>query len=157
MNDKIFIGIDPGASGGYAAIYPDGECETQKFDGISEFSDWIYDLTRNSDLEKYSLQAVVEDVNGFFGKDMPSSTGIKMGMNSGLYQGVLVAHQVPFRLVRPVSWQSGITGISKATGGKRKKALAEICRQRFPKAKVTLATADALLLADWLRIQFSLN
>lgn len=76
----------------------------------------------------------------------------KFGFNAGFIRGILMSLGWRIELVRPAKWQAGFgLGGSKSctTKAEWKRKLKEEAERRFPNQKVTLATADALLILDW--------
>jgi len=57
--------------------------------------------------------------------------------------------EIPFTYVRPQVWQKGLSGLKGLVSSKRKGALKNHAKRLFPKLKVTLATADALLILNY--------
>jgi hypothetical protein len=51
-------------------------------------------------------------------------------------------------LVRPQTWQKGLSGMASLKGSDRKRALRDEAARRFPQVKATLDNCDALLLAE---------
>ena len=143
---KVTIGIDPGKSGGYAIAW--GGLQDVKLHSIGEdfeFVEHIQDLQDHPLIT--SLEAVVELVPPYVGKNIPSSSSFKLGKNCGFLEGVLRMAEIPFTLVRPQEWQKGLSGLTKLTSGKRKKVLMNHAKQFFPSTKgITLKTADAILI-----------
>lgn len=143
-----YLGIDPGNSGAAAWVCGD-LVETCTLAGTErELWDWL------SGLPTCPTFAVIERVGGFV-KGSGGNIGSAMftfGKSAGLVQGFVIALKVPYELVHPVKWQRYL-GVApkgkdeaKAAHKRRLKARAE---QLFPQARVTLATADALLLAEY--------
>ena len=143
---KLTIGIDPGKSGGYAIAW--GGLHSINLHSIGEdfeFVEHIQDLKDHPDVT--SIEAVVELVPPFAGKNIPSSSSFKLGQNYGFIQGVLWMAEIPFTLVRPQQWQKGLDGLSGLTSHKRKKVLLNHAKRFFPSTKgLTLKTADAVLI-----------
>ena len=147
----IYIGIDPGASGGMAAIMPDGTAVAEKWTDETEILDELNVIARNGE----RIQAAIEHVHAgiFAGKDgrMGAKSAFSFGRNVGIWHGILLANGIPFRTVLPREWQKGIAGVNGRNGADLKRHWkAEACR-RFPDTRPTLATCDALLIADWAR------
>jgi len=143
---KVTIGIDPGKSGGYAIAW--GGLHDVKLHSIGEDFEFVEHI---EDLQDHplitSLEAVVELVPPYVGKNIPSSSSFKLGKNCGFLEGVLRMAEIPFTLVRPQEWQKGLSGLTKLTSGKRKKVLMNHAKQFFPSTKgITLKTADAILI-----------
>lgn len=98
--------------------------------------------------------AVIERVSGYVGEAQPGSAAFKFGQSYGGLRMALVAAGIPFEEVTPQVWQRkmGVTprrkDESKTAWKNRLKAKAQ---QLYPGVKVTLATADALLLVEYCR------
>lgn len=178
---RYFIGVDPGASGGYARLDsqygPDGtdrmEPPAVTFRSAAEddlgnwlvLNDWI-NFDRCS-----PKQCVVclEKVGGYVGGiGQPGSSMFNFGANYGILKAFLVAAGMRegnnLYLVRPQDWQKHL-GISPRMKGKRdgkkettsqwKNRLKSEAEKRFPKLKITLSTSDALLIALYCREVYS--
>lgn len=154
-SDTIYIGLDPGVSGGMAAVRCDGsifaiaawDSEASAHEFISAVQDEAGDSYHDCNIE-----AAIERVGGFIkGNPAPGSAMFKFGESFGWLRGLLAGKQIPYCTVRPQDWQKGLGVTGKQLA--RKRSLKDIAAQRFPQAKPTLKTADALLIADWLRRQ----
>lgn len=152
-SSKVYIGVDPGASGGLARL----EAEVQEGHAMPaterDIWDW-FDRAVTWTSVNGGCFAVIEKVQGYIGSGQPGSSMFKFGQNYGFLRGCLVGTGVPFEEVTPQAWQKGL-GIpgrkrneTKTAWKNRLKAKAQ---QLFPKEKVTLATADALLIAEFCR------
>ncbi len=143
--ERIFIGIDPGKSGGIAVIYPDGKARTVPY------SD--YDLECLCGLAK-SYQAVccLEKVGAMPGQGVTSM--FNFGVSYGYIKGVLEAYRIPYQEIPPQRWKKEF-GLNSD-----KAASVEVCRKLFPDVNL-LATerckkphdgmAEALLMAEYAR------
>lgn len=154
MDKTIYIGIDPGASGAMAIRYASGAIVAFPWQGEADFVSDIENIAELMVLENYDVVAVVEQVGGFVGKAQPGSAMFKFGENYGFIRGALAMAQIPYRLVRPQEWQKGLPKTPKLSDkalAKRqhKNDLKDRAAQLFPKVKVTLANADALLILDY--------
>ncbi len=116
-------------------------------------------------LLKHEVLCVLEKVQGWAGKggDGEESGGpanahrsFKFGQQFGWCQMALAAAGLRTDEVAPQSWQgefiAKVKGEGKAPHKRRLKAAA---KELFPSEKVTLETADALLLAEWCRRKHS--
>ena len=77
---------------------------------------------------------------------------VKLNANSAYIRGVLWALKVQLVMVRPAKWQQFFSlgkrsGCASDTEWKNK--LKAEAQRRFPDLKVTLKTADALLICDY--------
>jgi hypothetical protein len=144
-----FLGIDPGKSGGLAMITSDG------IDQVFKMPETESDIARLFE-ERIKPAGVsfcyIEKVHSFPGEGVSSS--FKFGKNTGLLIGLLLAHKISFEEKMPIFWQRAL-GIPP----RRKKPTEELKREfknrlkdtaqkLFPHLKVTLKTADALLIAE---------
>ena len=141
----VFMGLDPGASGGWAVI-----SGVKVFCGPlpKELPDLWKLLSGWTD-----CRAALEQVGGYVGGDgHPGSAMFNFGRGYGRLEMALTAAGICYDGVVPRSWQKA-NGVdpkgkqeSKADFKRRLKARAE---ELFPQCRPTLATADALLIARW--------
>ena len=139
----IILGIDPGESGGCAFV---GDIlNAQSFKDKTETD--VLKLFQSMALGV--SRAYLEAVHSFPGQGVASS--FKFGQNYGMLRMAVIAAGIPLELVSPMKWKRAM-GLVKhpnetTTAYKnRSKAMAE---QLFPSVRVTHATAEALLLAEY--------
>jgi len=148
-NRTVYIGIDPGKIGGLVALTPKGILSSTMPPTDRDIWDWLCLVLDND----YKLLAVIEKVQGYIGPrggDAPGSAMFNFGMNYGLLRMALTASGIPFEQVTPHKWQRalGIPSRKSAEGRTEwKNRLKQHAQQLFPEVKVTLAMADALLIA----------
>jgi hypothetical protein len=152
---KTIIAIDPGASGGITASYPDGKSVAHPMpDTEADVVEHIRCAQLAHEVERGNLVAYVERVGGFIGKRQPGSAMFKFGFNAGVIEGALRALGIRTIYVRPQEWQKHFgLGTARACVSKSewKRKLKAEAQRRFPQLKVTLATADALLILEYAR------
>jgi hypothetical protein len=152
---KTIIAIDPGKSGGIAVIYPNGRTVADPMPETEEdLVNYLRSIDSECSLESYALHAYVEKVGGFVGKGQPGSAMFKFGFGAGVIEGALRALRIRTIYVRPQEWQKTFSlgtaaGCAKKTEWKNK--LKAEAQRRFPSLKVTLSTADALLILEHAR------
>ncbi len=98
-----------------------------------------------------SATVYLEDLVKFAGRNMPSSAMATYAGNWGFLKGAAMAFGYRVVLVPPKAWQKALgLGGSKSHANKTawKNHLKQRAEQLFPKIKVTLATADALLIYE---------
>ena len=150
---KAIVAIDPGTRGGLAWIdaaervtcHPMPDTEGELLVHIQDV------LTAAGGAE--NVTAYIEQVSGFAGDEHPGSAMFKFGRGYGFALGALMALRVRVELVTPQRWQQGVAsgtqnGLEKADWKRKLKAQAE---RLFPGQRVTLKTADALLLLEYAR------
>ena len=140
------IAIDPGGSGGIAIALPGQAATAFKMPETSG------EILRKLELALAagSNTAYMEDVVYFTGTKIPGSRGIKYGVSWGRLEGMIQALKFRVVLVPPKKWQA-ILGLGKAKGIPKtvwKNKLKSEAEKLFPDLKVTLATADALLILE---------
>lgn len=145
------IAIDPGASGGIAIQKSTvGVCTVEAY-SMPKTEREIYELidgAKSADPE--GSTAFLEDLVKYTGRNMPSSAMAVYASNFGFIKGVLTALKWRIVLVPPKSWQKSL-GLGKAKGLTKtewKNKLKQKAEELFPTIKVTLATADALLILE---------
>lgn len=151
---KTIISVDPGSSGGIAWKLPDGSvCAVPMPDTDEDVVSTISNVVCAAVQEGYQVEAHVERVGGFVaGNPAPGSAMFKFGFSAGVIEGALRALEVRTVYVLPRAWQKKYNlGTKKSNGGTTtvwKNRLKAEAQRRFPNIKVTLKTADALLILD---------
>lgn len=145
---KTIIAIDPGASGGFCQFIGTRAIHAWKFTSLSDFVDILIEIKDNPDA---TLELVLEDVPPFAGKNIPSSTGFKLGKSCGHYEGLARGLQIPCHMVRPQTWQKGFGGVKGQSTSVKKRILKDHASRLYPQLgkQITLATADAVLIGHY--------
>jgi hypothetical protein len=140
-----YLAIDPGASGGLALHKKDGTVEAHPLPSLT------YDALSDLIMDQYTI--VIEDVPKFAGRMIPQSSTATLHFGYGYLCGHFEARGYRVIKVPPQAWQKTI-GIGKKgdlSSSQWKRKLRDEAQRRFPDLKVTLNTADALLLLDHAR------
>lgn len=146
----IYLGIDPGKSGGIAWIF---RSRTTAISMPSTERD-IWDVLEGMESLSSRAIAVIEKVGGYTGEGQPGSAMFNFGWGYGGLRMALIAANIPFEEVTPQKWQKamGISGRKKTESKTQwKNRLKAKAQQLFPELKVTLSTCDALLIAEYAR------
>jgi hypothetical protein len=171
--EVIYVGIDPGKSGGVGAIYPDGSAEawhtpiivtrktsarkktasgkkyvkitkTYNEPGMFRLLGRFRKLKRSGKIIKVGLERV-----GAAPKDGRTSA-FTFGMGWGLWRMALTASGFSYVLVEPSKWKPALVG----KGADKKESL-YLARKLWPDVELPLmkdeAKAEALLIAEWIR------
>src|SRR6185436_810073 len=147
----LFLGIDPGGSGGiaiistldgYASAWKMGETETDTADLLRTHGPAV-------------RLACIEEVHAL-PPTIPGNTSkasFAFGQSYGFLRGLLVALQIPFMQISPNSWkkQMGLRFTKDNTATEKKNGSKQLAQQLFPQLRITHATAEALLLAEHCR------
>lgn len=145
-DNRIYVGIDPGKNGGIGIIYNDTAYCIKCPATIAEMANEINSIKDIA--PDINVQAIIESVHSF------PHQGVKsvwtFGSNYGQWLGILAAHKIPYVQVSPQKWMKIYQPLSKDKK-ERKHQLKHQAEQRFPEIKITLATSDALLLANYLK------
>ena len=146
MDNRVFIGIDPGIKGGIAFIYNDTYYAKQTPPTVSEMADELIALQDMG--PNLPMYCCIEQVHS-----MPKQ-GVKsvftFGKGYGQWLGILATLRIPYIQVTPHRWMSHY-GSRPRDKKDRKNHLKHLAQQRFPDQKITLATADAMLIANYMR------
>ena len=138
----IYVGIDPGVTGGLAWVDSGGgEMEASALPKTETDIWWLFHALPTAP-QRYCL---IEKVHSMPAQGVASS--FKFGRNYGFLRGLLVALKIPFDEVIPQRWQKAMGCLS----GGDKNVTKQKAQQLFPGIKVTHATADALLIAEYCR------
>jgi crossover junction endodeoxyribonuclease RuvC len=151
---NVVMAIDPGVSGGIAvSAFGKTFCHAMPAtDG--DRVEMIRSFQQMAASECVSPVCVLEEVSGFVGKAQPGSAMFKFGEGYGFLKGVIQALGIKLVLVRPQVWQKAFglgTASRCASKSEWKNKLKAEAQRRFPQLPVTLATADALLILEWVR------
>ena len=144
---QCFVGIDPGSSGAIAWIPPAGEPNAEPLARMTDRD--VLDALRWVRGMWSDARAVLEEVHAMPRQGVSST--FKFGVNFGALRMALVAAEIPFDLVTPQRWQQALRCRSKGDKNVTKRRAQEL----FPSLRVTHATADALLLAEYARRSFA--
>jgi len=147
VRQRIFMGIDPGKSGGIACVRGSDvwACQMPK----TERDVWEF-IDDNSNVEMTVIEKVWAMPSE--GRKQGVTSMFTFGMGYGGLRMALIAAGRPFKEVTSRSWQKHL-GIAprKKTESKTqwKHRLKAMAQQLYPGEDVTLATADALLIANY--------
>jgi hypothetical protein len=143
----IYMGVDPGVSGGIAVVDEHGSClgalkmpETDRdlWDYIDEIGDrWTHPTA--------PVKAVLERAGAT--PQMGVTSAFTFGRGYGLLRMALIAAAIPFDVVTSHVWQKTMG----CRSGGDKNVTKQRAQQLFPSVKVTHAIADALLIAEFCR------
>lgn len=166
---KVYIGIDPGASGYICALAPEVKDivffpNTDKPKNIYESLIYLRD--------RHTVMAVIiEDVHSLFG--MSAKSNFNFGRNLGLLYGIIQSAGMGVDVVQPKVWQKeiGVITPKKIIGApitppavrkrKLKEDIAKICERLYPEAEIRGpkgglldGKSDALMIAHYASIKY---
>jgi hypothetical protein len=154
VNTSRFVGIDPGGTGGGLAVIHGTSPLT--YDAVPmpttprDIVDWLHQWAGPS------TWCFIEDVHAFPGQGVTSV--FSFGQNYGELRGAVSALSkltgMRWQTIGPKEWQSVLKLRKKTkeeTQTEWKNYLKGVAQQSFPLTKVTLKTADALLIAEFCR------
>jgi hypothetical protein len=145
---KCFIGMDPGKSGAVAVLATDGTllgvCR------LSETPKDVVDCLREITKE-FEPVVALEKVGVMPGEGV--SGAFSFGTIAGGLEWACVCLDFRYEKVTPQAWQKGMGVPTRGTATKteHKNSLKAKAQALFPRHKVTLYDADALLLAEFAR------
>ena len=137
----IYIGIDPGLSGGIAKLNDTGGVVSVEKMPPTDYD--VYDLLAHLDMG--AEKAVIERVSA--SPQMGVTSAFTFGKGYGGLRMALTAAGIPFEEVTPQRWQKAMQCLTKGDKNVSKRR----AQQLFPQVKVTHAIADALLIAEYCR------
>lgn len=149
MKPSLLIGIDVGGSGGIAWKYADGQIAVEKMPATeADICDLISGMNA---WQEPNATAYIEKVTGYIpGRPQPASRMFNFGRNVGVLMGALYCAKIRICEITPRQWQKemAISLDPKATDTVRKNKLKSEAQKLFPQLKITLSTADALLIYE---------
>tara|TARA_R100001129_G_scaffold65571_1_gene44768 strand:- start:4400 stop:4846 length:447 start_codon:yes stop_codon:yes gene_type:complete len=135
----MYLGIDPGKSGGVAVVNAEGGMAWK----IPDTERDLWELLKKQ--QPSVTFGIIEKVHS--SPQMGVRSAFTFGQSYGTLRGMLVALEIPFDEVSPVKWMTHLSCRTKGDKNVTKRK----AQQLFPDLKVTHATADALLLAEYCR------
>lgn len=142
---KIIIGIDPGKNGGIA-WQANGPQDARKMpETLQDLWQLISDIAGIVPLSTRHLEckAYIEQVHS--SPQMGVKSAFTFGNGFGHIEMALTAAGIPFERIRPQVWQKALGCLTKGDKNVSKRRAQEL----FPALKITHATADALLIAEY--------
>lgn len=144
----IYIGVDPGVSGGIAIVTDrgapaNGVLEVEAFPMPATERDLLDALVYKT-IPKQS-RAVLERVAA--SPQMGVVSAFTFGKGYGGLRMALTAARIPFDEVTPATWQKALGCLSQGDKNITKRR----AQQLFPQLTITHAIADALLIAEYCR------
>jgi len=149
----IFIGIDPGKSGGIASIVCGAAGVSIMDDSIQGILQTIQQILRYQDS--------MDRVHVFLekGQTMPQNGGVhsyNYGHHNGSIEGILVALKLPYTLIKPQTWMK-VMHVGTDSKLETKERSVQACRRIFPDLNLTPprcrkphdGMAEALLIAEY--------
>lgn len=139
------IGIDVGVNGGIAWITDGKPCVEKMPDTLQDLWELLNGI--NFAYSEYNrsacVKAYIEQVAS--SPQMGVVSAFSFGRGYGNLEMALTAAGIPFERVRPQEWQKHMKCMSKGDKNVTKRRAQEL----FPSLKITHATADALLIAQY--------
>lgn len=144
---SLYIGIDPGKTGGIACIETTSLQADDRIDAFKlsetphDIGEWLIQKIKI----RRPIHAMIERVSSRPGQGVASM--FSFGRSLGFLEGLLTGTLVPYEYVSPLKWQRAMGCL---TGGD--KNVSKAAAQRlWPHYKITHANADALLIAEYCR------
>lgn len=139
------IGIDPGADGAMAILSPGHLLTVYPFKNKTwrDIADDFIPASFNPKNQVY-----LEKVGAMPGQGTTSM--FTFGKNVGFLIGLFTAYKEPWEEVTPQTWQKALSlGFVKGGKTQRKNAHKAKAQALFPGHHITLATCDAVLIAEY--------
>lgn len=157
---NMYIGIDPGEAGAMVILWGQ-EVQKVKIAGLTDSDLWLAmkdfggkgTIVVHCCIEQQTPRPTKFFKNSKWESTILASTCILYGRYQQA-KSFLIAAAIPFEDVPPRRWQKGLHIPDRPKGINQtewKNVLKSKAQQLFPEEKVTLATADALLLAEYCR------
>ena len=142
-----YIGIDPGKSGGIAVI-----CD--KYIEVKKCPETVHDMALLFSLtlqETPPSQTLVMIEKVWARPHDGRASVFTFAGNYGQWQGIVASHEIKPHYVTPQVWMKAIGCPKNLKKQDRKNHLKALAKKKYPKLakKMTLATADAMLIADY--------
>ena len=142
-----YIGIDPGKSGGIAVI-SDERIEVKKCPETVRDMAFIFALILHETPPSHVL-VMIEKV---WARPHDGRASVfTFAGNYGQWEGIVASHDIQLHYVTPQVWMRAVGCPKKLSKKDRKNHLKALAKEKYPKLskKMTLATSDAMLIADY--------
>lgn len=103
MNDKCYVGIDPG-NRGFISVQCNGEFSFYSIEDNDLYQ--LSEIMANIRSSNTNLVCVIEDVHSIYGSAAKAT--FNFGFNKGYLIGLLAANKIPYVLIQPKEWQKEI-------------------------------------------------
>lgn len=144
----LYVGVDPGKTGGIAVLNDIGRVMVTR--QMPDDDEALFQELVNAKAAAHGgIAAALEEV-WTVGPQMGRSSAFAFGGEYRRVKMALVCAGIPCRLVRPQQWQAAIGCQTKGDKNISKRRAEELFGQQV---KITHAIADALLIAEWRRRQ----
>lgn len=141
---STIIGIDPGANGAIAWITNGKPCVEKMPDTLQDLWELFGSITHSlMPVDERYFKAYIEQISS--SPQMGVVSAFSFGRGYGNLEMALTAAGIPFERVRPQVWQKALGCMTKGDKNVTKRKAQEL----FPSLKITHATADALLIAEY--------
>ena len=157
--EKVFVGVDPGKTGGLCVICTDGTIQYSKMPPTErDIWGWFDSLLMKFGVIDF---AYIEKVHAMPGQGVTSM--FSFGQNYGFLRACLIAAEIPFNEATPRTWQKQLDIPAKPKAMSKpdhKLVLLAKAQQLFPQEELwkeprskgkQLAVCDAILLAEFCR------
>ena len=141
---KTIIGKDPGKNGAIAWITDGKACVEKMPETLQDLWELIRDIRGPLHwTPEPECKAYIEAVHS--SPQMGVKSAFTFGQGYGNLEMALTAAGIPFERVSPQKWQKAMGCLTKGDKNVSKRKAQEL----FPSLKITHATADALLIAEY--------
>lgn len=141
----LYIGVDPGKTGGVAALTEEGS--VFRVEKMPDLEAELYHLlcALSAAAQPKIARAVLEHVSAW--PKMGAVSAFTFGRGYGALHMALITVGIPYQVVTAQTWQAALSCRSKRDKNITKRR----AQQLFPRVTVTHAIADALLMAEYCR------
>lgn len=142
-----YIGIDPGKSGGIAVIQDD-YIEVKKCPESVQDMAILFAIM----LQETPPSHVLVMIEKVWARPHDGRASVfTFAGNYGQWQGIIASHEIIPHYVTPQVWMRAIGCPRKLKKQDRKNYLKALAKEKYPdiKRRMTLATSDAMLIADY--------
>ena len=146
---KVVIGIDPGKSGG-VCIYDGNNIEAYACpQTVDDMASKINSTVSDYEIEGVpfsQIEVAIENVHAF--PTDTKSSSFKFGTNFGMWLGILASNKLEVTRIQPIVWMKSYGEYPKEKL-ERKRYFKILASAYYQDLKVTLKTADAILIAKY--------
>ena len=145
-----YLGIDPGIGGALCVIWGDDTIDAYKCPKTTDrMAAMIKHIVTHCEIEDYGLVVGIEKV--WARPTNATRAAFTFGMNYGAWLGILSCSYIDPIIMLPREWQSMLKRYKIPKDYMERKRKFKVIAQKYVEFNVTLATADAILIANYLK------
>ena len=106
----VYFGVDPGWKNGGFTVCVDGNPKNLIAYNLNDTAEFLEHLR---EYKGFDRRIILEEIPFYVGKNIPSSTGVKLGFSCWVNRRYTLGENIPLHKVKPKKWQAGFSGLKE--------------------------------------------